>query len=113
MKTTLLDADKTYRVTARLGTATDTGDADGKEIETAEVPELSADEWRAILDGEGPQQTTPWFSLTSAEPTWEADESALMLQSIAHLVLFFGLVLFVRKPKRSRDDFKHHMEETI
>ncbi|MBT8086502.1 MAG: tRNA pseudouridine(55) synthase TruB, partial [Gammaproteobacteria bacterium] len=27
----LLDADKTYRVTARLGIATDTGDADGKE----------------------------------------------------------------------------------
>ena len=29
----LLDADKTYRVTARLGIATDTADADGKEID--------------------------------------------------------------------------------
>ena len=78
-------------------------------------PALTAStiEWRAILDGEGPQQTTPWFSLTSAEPTWEADESALMLQSIAHLVLFFGLVLLVRKPKRSSDEFKHYVEETI
>ena len=46
----LLDADKTYRVTARLGIATDTGDADGAEIATADVPELSADEWREILE---------------------------------------------------------------
>jgi len=70
-------------------------------------------EWRAILDGEGPQQTTPWFSLTSTEPTWEADETALMLQSIAHLVLFFGLVILVRKPKRSDDGFKVYTEEPL
>ena len=46
----LLDADKTYRVTARLGTATDTGDADGKEIGSAAVPQLGANEWRDILE---------------------------------------------------------------
>ena len=45
----LLDADKTYRVTARLGVATDTGDADGKETATAAVPELTESEWAAIL----------------------------------------------------------------
>ncbi len=47
----LLDADKTYRVTARLGTATDTGDADGEVIASAEVPTLSSDEWDAVLQG--------------------------------------------------------------
>ena len=48
----LLDADKTYRVTARLGTATSTGDADGGEtIATAEVPELSFEDWNDILQG--------------------------------------------------------------
>jgi tRNA pseudouridine55 synthase len=48
----LLDADKTYRVTARLGTATSTGDADGGEtIATAAVPDLSFDEWNEILQG--------------------------------------------------------------
>ena len=48
----LLDADKTYRVTARLGVATSTGDADGGEtIATAAVPELSFDEWNEILQG--------------------------------------------------------------
>lgn len=47
----LLNADKTYRVTARLGVATDTGDAEGKEIGSAEVPELSQQLWEAILQG--------------------------------------------------------------
>jgi tRNA pseudouridine55 synthase len=48
----LLDADKTYRVTARLGTATSTGDADGGEtIATAEVPALSFEQWNEILQG--------------------------------------------------------------
>jgi tRNA pseudouridine55 synthase len=47
----LLDADKIYRVTARLGTATDTGDADGTETETADVPALSQQEWAKILAG--------------------------------------------------------------
>ncbi|MBT8081162.1 MAG: tRNA pseudouridine(55) synthase TruB [Gammaproteobacteria bacterium] len=48
----LLNADKTYRVTARLGTATSTGDADGGEtIATADVPALSFDQWNEILQG--------------------------------------------------------------
>jgi len=46
----LLEADKTYRVTARLGVATDTADGDGKQTEAADVPDLSDDEWRAILE---------------------------------------------------------------
>ncbi len=47
----LLDADKTYRVSARLGRATDTGDAEGQEIATGPVPALDAAEWQSILDG--------------------------------------------------------------
>lgn len=60
----LLDADKTYRVTARLGTATDTGDADGKPTATADVPALSRDEWDRILQtfvGES-MQVPPMYS---------------------------------------------------
>jgi tRNA pseudouridine55 synthase len=57
----LLDADKTYRVTARLGTATSTGDEDGGEtVATAEVPELSFEEWDEILQGfEGESMQVP------------------------------------------------------
>lgn len=46
----LLDADKTYRVTARLGEATDTGDADGKVVATAPVPAIDSAGWRQILN---------------------------------------------------------------
>ncbi|MEL7187191.1 MAG: tRNA pseudouridine(55) synthase TruB [Pseudomonadota bacterium] len=47
----LLDADKRYRVTARLGAATDTGDGDGTVTEKADVPDMSADDWNEVLQG--------------------------------------------------------------
>jgi len=47
----LLNADKTYRVTAKLGQATDTADADGKLIAEQAVPELDAVAWDEILQG--------------------------------------------------------------
>ena len=46
----LLGADKTYRVTARLGVATDTGDADGQTVATAAIPGLSAPDWEGLLN---------------------------------------------------------------
>lgn len=60
----LLNADKSYRVTAKLGIATNTCDADGKETSTAAVPELSADDWDAILQGFSGESTQipPMFS---------------------------------------------------
>ena len=45
----LLDSDKRYRVTAKLGSSTDTGDADGTVVDTAEVPNLDANQWDALL----------------------------------------------------------------
>lgn len=45
----LLAADKSYRVTARLGAATDTGDADGSITETAPVPGLTESDWKGIF----------------------------------------------------------------
>lgn len=47
----LLDADKTYRVTARLGEATDTADADGQIVETVPVPVLDSEAWGKIIAG--------------------------------------------------------------
>jgi len=60
----LLEADKSYRVTARLGEATDTGDVDGEITETAEVPQLDRGGWEALLQrfvGEM-QQVPPMYS---------------------------------------------------
>ncbi len=53
----LLDADKTYRVTMKLGAATDTGDADGQVTATAPLPDLSQADWTVILDGFRGQST--------------------------------------------------------
>ena len=47
----LLEAAKSYRVTAKLGESTDTLDADGKVIAEAPVPALSSAEWEAHLSG--------------------------------------------------------------
>ncbi|MFA7522394.1 MAG: tRNA pseudouridine(55) synthase TruB [Halothiobacillaceae bacterium] len=45
----LLDADKTYRVTGRLGTRTDSGDLEGEVIETREVPPIDVAAMEAVL----------------------------------------------------------------
>jgi len=54
-------------------------------------------QWRVILDGDGPTQTSPWFRLNAVEPGWGVDETALYLQGFALFILFAGLVL-VQKP---------------
>lgn len=46
----LLDADKCYRVTAALGAGTETGDAEGSVVTTAEVPGLDFAAWEQILE---------------------------------------------------------------
>lgn len=45
----LLDADKTYRVTAQMGFATTTGDAEGEPLESCPVPALAADAVESVL----------------------------------------------------------------
>ncbi len=46
----LLDADKRYQATFQLGVITDSGDADGKVLETRPVPEISDAELESVLE---------------------------------------------------------------
>jgi tRNA pseudouridine55 synthase len=46
----LLDADKRYQATFKLGVITDSGDADGKVLETRAVPEISDSELESVLE---------------------------------------------------------------
>ncbi len=46
----LLDADKYYRARVRLGVTTDSGDADGKVLETKPVPEITDEALEQVLD---------------------------------------------------------------
>jgi hypothetical protein len=55
-------------------------------------------QWRVILEGEGPTQTSPWFRITAQEPAWGVDETALYLQSVALFLLCAGLVI-MQRPK--------------
>jgi tRNA pseudouridine55 synthase len=60
----LLDADKHYQVTCRLGQRTLTGDAEGEVVETQAVPPLSREQVEAVLAGfRGEiQQVPPMYS---------------------------------------------------
>lgn len=64
LSTYLLDADKQYLVTCRLGVTTDSGDADGQVIAEQPVPEYNSAQLRSILDGflGEQQQVPPMFS---------------------------------------------------
>jgi tRNA pseudouridine55 synthase len=53
----LLNADKSYRVTMQLGSATDTGDGDGQETVTAPIPDMSTEQWNDIIQGFGGEST--------------------------------------------------------
>ena len=69
-------------------------------------------QWRVILEGEGPTQTSPWFRLTAQEAGWEIDETALYLQSIAMFLLFAGLVI-MRRPTREDVVKDYHNSQNI
>ena len=58
-------------------------------------------EWRAHLQGEGPEQSTPWFALQSEDPSWSVDETAAYVQSLAMLLLF--MVAFMSLQHRNED----------
>jgi hypothetical protein len=54
-------------------------------------------EWRAILAGEGPNQTTPWFQLRSDEPSWKVDNTLAYGQSIAMLFALMAGFMALQK----------------
>lgn len=55
-------------------------------------------EWRAHLQGEGPEQSTPWFALQSEIPSLSVDQTAAYAQSLAMLLMF--MVAFMSLQRR-------------
>lgn len=56
----MLDADKAYRATARLGVGTSTGDVEGEVVREGPVPDSSASDIEtAMAEFEGPFEQTP------------------------------------------------------
>ena len=77
--------------------ATVTGDAiNGFMVELPTANQPSTMQWRAVLDGEGPQQTSPWFTLVTNEQGFSIDETAVYLQAISVLIFFAGLTVLLQ-----------------
>ena len=60
-------------------------------------------QWRAHLAGEGPDQTTPWFTIQSEEPRWTVDENAAYLQSLAMTLAFMAAFLSLQRRRTIPD----------
>ena len=74
-------------------------------------------EWLAHLEGEGPDQTTPWFQLQSEEPSWSVDENAAYVQSVAMLLVFMVAFLSLQRrssaPSKNFDPFDSTEDEEV
>lgn len=69
-------------------------------------------EWRLALSGDGPNQTTPWFQLSSQEPTFEVNEGQLYIQALAVGLFCAAFVITAqRRPPSELDDPMKALDE--
>ncbi|HKI75548.1 MAG TPA: tRNA pseudouridine(55) synthase TruB [Pseudomonadales bacterium] len=93
----LLEADKRYRATVKLGVATASGDADGEILTTAPVPALSESALESMLDGfRGVIEQTP--SMYSAikidgQPLYKLARQGLEVERKSREVTIYELIL--------------------
>ena len=66
-------------------------------------------EWRAVMQGEGPDVQSPWFRLTAQEKAWDVDKSLLYLQALSLFLLCLGLAITQRQVK---NEDAYHFETT-
>ena len=85
--------------------ATVTGDAvNGFMVELPTANQPSTMQWRALLSGEGPQQTSPWFTLVTNEQSFSIDATAVYLQGISVLIFFAGLTVLLQTRNRTNQN---------
>lgn len=91
----LLESDKHYQLTAKLGIRTDSGDTEGKIIQSGEVPNLSLSELEAVLDRfRGPISQVP--SMYSAikvngQPLYKLARQGIEIERNARLISIYSL----------------------
>ena len=79
-----------------------TGDAvNGFMVELPTANQPSTMQWRAVLEGEGLQQTSPWFTLVTNEQGFSIDATAVYLQGISVLIFFAGLTVLLQTRNRT------------
>lgn len=92
-----LEADKHYRVTAKLGTRTNTADSEGEVIATREVRPYSRNEIEAILDTlrGSIAQMPPMFSALKhqGQPLYKLARQGIEVERIPRIISVFELTL--------------------
>lgn len=99
----LLDATKSYRVTAALGQKTDTGDADGRIVEEQAVPVLAEAEVRSVIErflGKQ-QQVPPMYSALKhqGQRLYSLARKGIEIEREARDIEIFRLELLSLEPK--------------
>lgn len=93
----LLDADKSYETTAKLGVITDSGDAEGEVIERREIEAISAEQLTAVLEKfRGDQLQTPsMFSAIKQKgrPLYELARQGIQVHREPRPITIFDLTL--------------------
>lgn len=92
----LLDADKTYLATVRLGVTTDTADAEGRVLETRAVEVSEADALAVLARFRGEiEQVPPMYSALKRDgkPLYEYARAGIELERAARRVTIYGLTL--------------------
>ncbi len=70
-------------------------------------------EWRAVMDGDGPTQTTPWFRIAAQEPALSVNQLQVYLQSFAFCIFFLTLVLTLQsRYLNEQEDLPKEIDQT-
>jgi hypothetical protein len=65
-----------------------------------------------VLSGEGPEQTTPWFSIGAQTPAIEVESGPIYLQGLAMGLLLFGAVVALQRPRVQEEEALKTYDET-
>ena len=99
----LLDANKGYYTTARLGDIRTTGDSDGETVEMKDVPEIKPDELLALLEtfkGDIEQVPSMYSALKhQGRPLYEYARKGITIERPARPVTIFRLDLDEQREK--------------
>lgn len=100
----LLDADKAYFVEGCLGTQTASGDADGDVINTCDVPDISQEQLRAVLDqfvGNIEQVPSMFSALkVDGQPLYKLAREGVEIERKARKITIYGIELVAFDGKR-------------
>jgi tRNA pseudouridine55 synthase len=98
----LLDADKTYRVTVRLGERTPSADRETEVVERRELPALQADDLQRALDSfpRGYSQIPPMHSALKQDgkPLYEYARAGITRERAARAILIHEMSLLDWQP---------------